>query len=178
MAKRVLVGTSVGAFLDPAQLQSWEDPTGILATYQKMANPLVYQFYGGARFYRAAGVSASGRAANNWGSWWIYDEEIYKNEQGYFNLGVGLASLVRHKAAVSRDWNDIAGLNVLTLPPGATLLGLAGPAKHQPEYSNKSPMHDPGVLLMGGIEQIYFRAKDLEQLKNQGLALQGALTFE
>jgi hypothetical protein len=175
---RHLAPIPINDFLSASQLLPFEKKDEILAGYCTSPTPAVYKFSAGAKFYRGAGASASGSPARDWGSWWIDTSAVHQVEQGYFQSGYGLATLVRHQAAISYDWNDLSGLNELTIPPGVHLLGLAGRAKWQPTYSAKSPSHSPKVFLMGGIEQIYFRAKDLAQIKNMGLGLQSVMTFE
>jgi hypothetical protein len=178
MLTRLQTPETVSDFFAASQLASFENQAEILAGYTASPPPTVIKFANGARFYRGAGVSSSGKPAREWGSWWIDVAEVHQREQGYFQLGKGLATLVRHQAAISYDWNDLSGLNQLTLPPGFSMLGLVGRAKWQPTHSAKSPQHLPNVFLMGGIEQIYFRAKDLAVLKEMGVGLQSVMTFE
>jgi hypothetical protein len=176
--KRTLSGMTASDFLAPGNLKEFEHKDHILSGYYQSPAPQVYLFGGGARFYRGAGYSSSGTPARDWGCWWIDVTEVHQREQGYFQNGYGLATLIRHQAAISYDWNDLSGLNELTVPPGVQILGLAGRAKWQPTYSDKSPQHSPKVLLMGGIEQVYFRAADLAKLKGMGVPLQSVMTFE
>ena len=58
--------------------------------------------------------------------------------------------------------NDMSEIFQLELPAGATLEGLAGTAREQPEFSVKDPLgrHRPNRFLTGGAEQVYFKVKN------------------
>ena len=161
---RTSTSTPVPSFLSGA------NAADVLACFS--GNTHVVRYVGPHRFYRAAGKDANGDLANAYSGRWWADENVLiqianrlataENWMTSGELKRAWPAQYRALMALSRDWNDMSEIFQLELPAGATLEGLAGTAREQPEFSVKDPLgrHRPNRFLTGGAEQVYFKVKN------------------
>jgi hypothetical protein len=145
-------------------------PGQILACYT--GTPTVCKYTGPYVFFRAAGLKASGQSADAYsGEWWVESEvlsKIYSSLAQYKGwltsdeLTKATSAQYRAVTALCRDWNDMSEIYCLTLPTNETLEGLSGPAKAQPEWSNRglNPADPRTPMLRGQGEQVFFKVKN------------------
>lgn len=153
-----------------AYLSGLPNGSQVLAAYTGTVR--VCEFIGPHNFYRAAGRNAAGRLGRAYGGEWWADESVLVEIANKLQRAEGWMSHdqrqrawpahYRALTALSEDWNDMSEMFKLELPSGASLMGLIGPAKDQPEFSAASlnPPHNPNRILIGGAEQIFFRVKN------------------
>jgi len=113
---------------------------------------------GPQRFLRAAGVDN-----NPYGRWW-FKACLLLGLQEQFDripLPIGhrreaILGQIRASSAASIDWNTFSEFWFMEIPPGQSLDALIGIAKEQPVFSKLHKLHNPKLVLRGGIEQYYF----------------------
>jgi hypothetical protein len=151
-------------------LSGVSNPTQVLACYSGPVQ--VYQYKGPHRFYRAAGLNASGRMARAYGGeWWADESALIEIAQKLERAKYWMTRPEKERAwpaqyraltALSVDWNDMSEMFVLELPVGEEIEGLVGAAKEQPEFSIGDPhgRHNPNRILVGQAEQVFFKVKN------------------
>lgn len=159
------------------------EQANVLQTFTSCA---VASYTGPHRFYRAAGRNAAGELSRAYGGAYWADENVLvaiakRLERGFWlttnEQQAAWPAHYRALTALSRDWNDMSEMFVLSLPEGEMLDGLCGPAKAQPEFSKDSALgrHSPSRTFVGGdsksrrllnylgddpIEQVFFKVKN------------------
>lgn len=124
----------------------------------------------------SGGVREAGAAAKLWhtplcrvlgasgsnsmlGRWWFDAALVRRWEQVHSDAPPGkrrdlVLSSLRPMLAVSRDWNDMLRIEMMT-PPAPGFPVIVAPGRHQPTWSDRHAKHDPNVVFIGGFQQVY-----------------------
>lgn len=111
-------------------------------------------------FLRAAGADN-----NPYGRWWFEANVLLDIQQQFERIPIpqrhkreAILGRIRAATPVFVDWNSLAEFWIMALPLGHSLNALVGPANEQPVFSVANTLHNPKLLLKGGIKQYYFAA--------------------
>ncbi len=113
---------------------------------------------GPRRFLRAAGSDN-----NPYGRWWFEAGALLGLQQQFDRIPLppghrreAILGQLRAGTAISVDWNTLSEFWFLELPAGQSLKAVVGPAKGQPVFSVAHKLHNPNLMLGGGLTQYYF----------------------
>ena len=135
--------------------------------------PRVFKITGPEKLFRFAGFSPDGNSNNPKGSWWMSDYQYTEYQERANRMNVNTSDFVKFKIALSKGWNDMSNLFELNVPGGSTLDALIGTAASQPFLSHDLTESEQGnfqygkIVFIGGAEQIYIKAKDIEKYSVQ-----------
>ena len=131
-------------------------PQSVLAGFDGSPHEIVVR--GLRRFLRAAGADN-----NPYGRWWFEAHVLLGLQQQFDRIPIppghrreAILGQLRAGTALSVDWNTLAEFWLLELPVGEALQALVGPAKAQPIFSVAHKLHNPKLMLRGGLTQYYF----------------------
>lgn len=82
-----------------------------------------------------------------------------------------LRDMLRELLAISDEWNRIAEVWVLELPPGQTIRGYSGPGSPQKLFANLPLTAKGNRMLVGAARQVFFPVKNplwIRQYQNLG----------
>ena len=113
---------------------------------------------GPRRFLRAAGADN-----NPYGRWWFEAHSLLGLQQQFDRIPLppghrreAILGQLRAGTAISVDWNTLSELWFMEIPAGPSLRALVGPVKSQPVFSTGHGLHNPKLMLRGGLTQFYF----------------------
>jgi hypothetical protein len=101
-----------------------------------------------------------------YGEWWIDSELFDRFRRATSTMQPALReqkikAFMRARSAVSHDWNNMAGLSELQLPPGSRTPALVGKAHYQAFVTDpKDPDYLPNVFFIAGDLQFYVCVPD------------------
>jgi len=106
------------------------------------------------------------------GRWWFDASLVQRWEQAHADAPPGkrrdlVLESLRPMLAVSRDWNDMLRIEMMT-PPAPGFPVIAAQGTHQPTWSSKHSKHDPKVVFIGGFEQVYVPFVPAELIRPYG----------
>ena len=120
--------------------------------------PQALKVTGQKRFLRAAGAEN-----NPYGRWWFEAAVLLGLQEQFDRIPLpkghrqeAILGQIRAATAISVDWNTLSEFWWMEIPFGESLDALVGPAREQPVFSVSNSLHNPNLLLRGGIKQYYF----------------------
>lgn len=113
---------------------------------------------GPRRFLRAAGADN-----NPYGRWWFEASVLLGLQEQFDRIPLpqghrreAILGRMRAATAISLDWNTLSEFWLMDLPSQQQIEAIVGLAKAQPVFSVHNPLHNPKLLLPGGVKQYYF----------------------
>ncbi|HYU10450.1 MAG TPA: hypothetical protein VEK77_13825 [Gemmatimonadales bacterium] len=113
---------------------------------------------GPRRFLRAAGADN-----NPYGRWWFEAHALLGLQQQFDRIPLpeghrreAILGQLRAGTAISVDWNTLSEFWFMEPGSGQSLRAVVGRAKAQPVFSKTHGLHNPTLMLRGGLTQYYF----------------------
>lgn len=120
------------------------------------------EIIGPKKFLRAAGADN-----NPYGLWWFefsvllgLREELERVPLPAHHRREALLGRIRAATAISVDWNTLSEFWLLDVPAAERVCAFVGIAKPQAVFSVAHALHNPGLLLAGGVKQYYIPIKN------------------